>query len=80
MTSHAIIENFDIVEHIRFGQVTGFVNPFPNPLLLQAAEERFRYRVIPTVASPTHAGIQVVGKTETMPVVTAILGALIRMH
>ncbi len=76
MTSDPVIKHLDVVEHIRLGQVTGFVDPFADPFFFQAAEEGFRHRIIPAIASSTHAGIQVVGQTETMPVITAVLGAL----
>jgi len=36
-------------------------------------EEGFHYRVIPTVSSPTHPGVQIVGKTGTKPVITHII-------
>lgn len=35
---------------------------------------------IPTIAAPAHAGLQVVGSTEALPLVTTVLTALIGMH
>ena len=45
MTSDPVIKDFDVVEHIRLGQVTGFVDPFADPFFFQAAEEGFRHRI-----------------------------------
>ena len=61
MASNSVIEHFDVVEHIRLGQVTGFVDPFLDPLLFQAAEERLSNRIISAVTPSTHARLQVVG-------------------
>lgn len=76
MTSNAVIEHFDVVEHIGLGQVTGFVDPLSDPFLFQTAEEGLGYRIVPTVAPPTHARFQVMGPTETMPVIAAVLRSL----
>ena len=35
MTSDPVIKHFDVVEHIRLSQVTGFVDPLPDTLLFQ---------------------------------------------
>lgn len=48
-------------------------------LFLQAPEEGLGHGIIPAVASPAHAGFQVIGSTEAPPGIAAILGALIRM-
>ncbi len=73
VTSDPVIKHFDVVEHIGLGQVTGFVDPFPDPLLFQAAEKRFSHRVIPTITPTAHAGVQVVGATEPVPVIAPVL-------
>ena len=51
-----IVEAFYVIKDFRPGYRSCWVNLFFDPLALQAAEERFRNRVIPTVASAAHAG------------------------
>ena len=48
-----------------------------DPLLLQAAEERFGNRIVPAVALSTHAGFEVVRAAEASPRATAELRTLI---
>lgn len=76
MTSDPVIKHFDVVEHIGLSQVTGFVDPFADAFLFQTAEEGFHDCIIPAITSSAHAGVQVVSQTETMPIITAVLGAL----
>jgi len=45
MASSSVVKHFDVVEHIGFGQVTGFIDPFPGAFLPQAAKKRFNYCV-----------------------------------
>lgn len=80
MASHSVIERFNVIEDIGAGQIAGFVDPFSDALLFQRTEERFSDRIIPTVATSAHTGGQVIGPAETLPVVTAILATLIRVH
>ena len=47
------------------------------PFLFQGAEEGFRYRVIPAIASTTHAWEQFIGITKSFPVIATVLTALI---
>lgn len=61
MPADPIVGYLDIFEDISFGQITGFVDPFLDMLLLHAAEEKFRYGIVPTVTPSTHAGFQVDG-------------------
>ena len=73
MASRSIVEAFDVIEDIGFGEVSCFVDAFSNPFLFQAAEKRLRHRVVPAVSAPAHAGFQVVRATKTNPIITAIL-------
>jgi len=61
VSAGTIVEHLDVVEDVCFGQVTGFVDPFLDPLLFQAAEERLSNRIISAVTPSTHARLQVVG-------------------
>lgn len=49
-------------------------------LLLQAAEEGLCYRIVPTIAAPTHAVYQVVVLAPAGEVVTAKLASLVGMN
>lgn len=80
MPSAAVVERFDIIEDVGLGQISGFVEAFLYVFFLQAREERFDHRIIPTVATPAHTGLEVVGDAEASPVVAAELGALIGVH
>ena len=76
----SIVEDFDVIEDFGAGQIAGLVDALSDPFLLQAAEKRFGHGIVPTVAAPTHARLQVVSGTEAPPVVATVLRALIRMH
>lgn len=39
VTTGTVVEHFDVVEHIGSGEVAGFVDPFADAFLFQAAEE-----------------------------------------
>lgn len=80
MASYSIVEDLDIIEHIRSGKVSGFIDPLLDALLFQAAEEGFCHGIIPTITASIHAGLQIMGPAEPVPVVTAILRALVRMN
>ncbi len=80
MASAPVIEHFNLIEDIRAGQLARFVCPFSDALFFQRTEERFGHRIIPAVATPAHTGRQVIGAAEALPVITAVLAALVRMH
>ena len=80
MTSFSIVEDFDVIEDICTGKIAGFVDAFPDPFFLQAAEEGFGDGVGPAVAAPAHAGLKVVCPAEPLPIITPILASLVRVH
>ena len=47
----SIIEHLDVIEDIRAGQITCFVDTILDPLLFQATEEGLCYRVVPAVTT-----------------------------
>ena len=61
MAVASIVEHLDVIEDIGTRQVAGLVDASLDALLLQAAEKRFRHRVIPAITAATHAGFEVVG-------------------
>lgn len=80
VSAFSIVEHLDVIEHIGAGELAGFVDPFFDPLLFQAAEEGFGHGIIPAVAATAHTGFQVVLRTETHPVIATVLRALVGMH
>jgi hypothetical protein len=72
----SIVKDFDVIEDIGPGQIPGFIDAFADTLLLQAAEERFGHRIVPTISTAAHARFKVVGFAEAAPVVAAVLAAL----
>ena len=72
------VEHFDIVEDIRFGQITCIVDSLFDPVFLQAVEERLGDRDIPTVPAPTHARLQMMFAAEAHPLIAAVLRSISR--
>ena len=60
MPSGLIAERLDIVEDIGPRQVADFVDRIVDSALLQAIEEGFDHRVVPTVTTVARARLQVV--------------------
>jgi hypothetical protein len=73
MAAGSLIENIDVIEDTGLGQVPCLVNALANSLLLQAAEEGFRHRIIPAIASTTHGGHLTMDMAKAAPIITAIL-------
>ncbi len=69
VTSGSIVEHLDVFEDVCLGEIACSVDLLPDSLLFQAAEERLRNRVVPTVPSAAHAGVELVCFAETDPVV-----------
>lgn len=55
MASNPVIEHFDVVEHIRLGQVAGFVDPLSDAFLFQTTcrvpDDQMSYRSYPLLAA-----------------------------
>lgn len=77
MAPDPIIEHVNIIENTRPSQISSFIDAFSDTLFFQRTEERFGYGIIPTVTTPAHARYQVVGPAEALPVIAAVLAALI---
>ena len=76
VTPGPVVEHFNVIEDIRPGQIPGFIDTFSDPFFFQRTEERFGHRIILAVATPAHAWCQIIGPTEPLPVVAAVLAAL----
>ncbi len=79
VSTGAIIEQLDVLGDLGSGESTSLVDSLLDPLFLQAAKERFGHRVVPAVATSTHAGFQVMRPAEAPPRIAAKLGPLIGM-
>ncbi len=80
MASGLIVEYLDIFEDIGLGEIACSIDRSLDSLLLEAAEERLRNRVVPAVSPSAHAGIELVCFAKTDPVAAAVLRSLIRVH
>ena len=80
VTTLRIIERFDVIGNVHCCHVSGMVDPFLDSFLLEAGKERLGYRVIPTVTTSAHAGLESIFPTEATPIVTAELAPLIRVN
>lgn len=76
----SIVKDFDVVEDISSGQISGFVDTFADAFFFQTAKKRFGHGVMPTTSTPAHARFKVIGLAKAPPVIAAILAALVRMH
>jgi len=79
VSTNPIVEDLDIVEHVRPGLLARPIDPSSDPFHLQTAEEGFRYGIIETVAPATHAGNQPVAPEKPHRVVASVLRPLIGM-
>ena len=77
MPPRSIVERIDIVWNVSNRELAILANLFLDALFLQAAEERLGNSVVPTVASTTHTGFELVRSAEPSPVVAAVLRALV---
>ncbi len=80
MPADSIVERLDIVGDVRPCNLPVPVDPLPDAFLLQAAKEGFCDRIVPAMPPPAHAGLQMMALAEASPVITSVLGALIRMN
>lgn len=71
-----VVKHLNVIEDICPGQIPGFIDAFSDAFFFQRTEERFGHSIIPAVATPAHARGQVIGPTEALPVVTAVLATM----
>lgn len=46
VTTCSVLKHFNVIEHIGLGHVAGFVDPFAEAFLLQAAEKRHGHGIV----------------------------------
>ena len=69
VTKRTIIENFDIVKDIGAGHFARFVHSLSDSFLFQDAEEGLGDRVVPTVSTTAHAGLEIMSFAKTFEVI-----------
>ena len=77
MLAFWVVEKLDIIKHVVSG---GFPVPvdFPAyPLALQQIEKALCDRIVIAITTAAHAGFQIVGLQELLPLITGKLAALI---
>jgi len=75
--SRSIVKSLDVIKNIDTSQVLSFVDALTYTLLLQKDGEEFSYRVIPAIASKTHARKQFIGIIKALSIISAVLAILI---
>lgn len=73
MTTGFIVKDFDVIEHVGTGKISGFIDPLTNSFLFQATKKGFSNSIISTVASSTHTWLKVMRSTEALPIIAAVL-------
>ena len=80
MAAFRVVEEFDVVEYITSRFFAVAVDLAPDTFALEQLEEALCHCVVVAVASPTHAGAQVVRTQEGLPVMAAVLAPLVGMY
>ena len=70
MSTLAIVEAFDVIEHICSGLLPGLVFLSAGTLSLERSKERLDYRVVVATASTTHAAGDSVLLEQILEVIT----------
>jgi hypothetical protein len=61
LPAYPIVERLNVVGNVYIGELSVLVDPLLDSFLLQAAEEGFSDRIIPTVPSSAHARFVILG-------------------
>src|SRR5574344_1967060 len=80
MFAFAVVKQLDIVKDIAPGFIPGHVSFLFDPLSLEQLKKTLRARVVMTIASTAHASFQTVGFQEVLPIMAAVLAALIGVN
>lgn len=80
MSADGVIEHLDVAKNCAARFLPCRIGVFANALTLEQLEETLRHGVVVAIASPAHAGLQVVACEEALPFMAAELAALIGMR
>ena len=75
MTTTAVIKHFNVFEQVRHGFAMRAIPRAVNPLVLQAVEEAFRRRIVPTISFAAHRAAHPVRGQLALEVVAGVLAA-----
>jgi len=79
MPAFWIVKHLDVIEDIQPGFLPAAVDFSFDSLTFEQLKKTFCDSVVMAVSPPAHAGLQLVGKQEILPVMTAELASLIGM-
>lgn len=77
MLALRVVEHLDVIEHVAPCFPPVQVGPAADALALEQLKETLRHRIVVAVATPAHAGDEIVRLQKCLPVVTAELAALV---
>ena len=80
MFAFAVVKQLDIVKDIAPGFIPCHVSFHFDPLSLEQLKKTLCDRVVMTIASTAHASFQTVGFQEVLPIMAAVLAALIGVN
>jgi hypothetical protein len=77
MSTDGVIKHLNITKDIAMRLLPGGIDVLADALTLEQLEEAFFHRIVMAVASPAHAGLQVMSGQESLPLVACKLAALV---
>ena len=75
-----VVEQLDVLKHVLPSGVACWIGPPSDAFAFQELEEAFGDGAVVTIATPTHAGFEVVLAEKRLPFAAGELGTLIGMH
>lgn len=79
MESPAVVEHFDIIDHVLFGFLPCGITTMLGLIALEASKEALGDGIVPAVAFAAHAADHAVFRQQCLIVLAGILTASIRM-
>ncbi|BDD49209.1 hypothetical protein PDTA9734_06960 [Phytobacter diazotrophicus] len=80
MTPGPVVEDFNVIEDIGPGQIPGFIDTFSDPFFFSELKNDSATALSQQLPRRLMLGAVVIGPAEALPVVTAVLAALIAMY
>lgn len=73
MPAFRVVEHLDVIEHVLPGFLPAVVDFSSNAFVLEQLKKALRNSIVVTVTAPAHAGSQVMGLEEVLPVIAGEL-------
>lgn len=80
MSADGVVEHFDVAKDCAACLRPAGIRLFSDSFALEQLEEAFRHCVVMAVASPAHAGLQVMAEHKALPFMAGELAALVGVH